>query len=80
MKTYRGMVIFFSDLKGFGFVRPEPSYLDSTGHIGDVFVHHSGIAAGGYRTLKKAQIVEFETAERNGKTIAVNVRPVQESK
>lgn len=47
-----GVVKWFSDPKGFGFVQR-----DSTGE--DVFVHFRSIQSEGYRTLKEGQRVEF---------------------
>jgi CspA family cold shock protein len=70
MASERGIVAWFNFKKGFGFIRRA---------IGDdVFVHHSAIAVGkpGYRTLEQDAEVEFETVERNGKTIASKVRPL----
>lgn len=69
-KTLRGIVLWFSDLKGYGFIRTTDEQTP------DIFVHHSGILADGYRTLKKAQLVEFEPQTRCGRTVAVNVRAI----
>jgi CspA family cold shock protein len=71
MASERGVVAWFNFKKGFGFIR-------RGGGNDDVFVHHSSIAVGkpGYRTLVQDAEVEFEVAERNGKFIALNVRPV----
>ena len=48
-----GSVIWFSNSKGFGFIKPNDGG-------DDVFVHYSGIASDGYKTLKQDQPVEFE--------------------
>ena len=51
MKT--GIVKWFSNKKGYGFIVPE-------GGGNDVFVHHSGIEGSGYKTLNEGDRVEFE--------------------
>lgn len=48
----RGVVKWFSNAKGYGFIQPESG--------DDVFVHHSDIDMDGYRTLEEGQQVEFE--------------------
>jgi len=48
-----GTVKWFSDEKGFGFIEADD-------HGPDVFVHHSVIQTGGYRTLLEGQRVEYE--------------------
>jgi CspA family cold shock protein len=53
-----GTVKWFNNSKGYGFISQE------TGE--DVFVHHSAITMGGYRTLNEGQRVEF-SVERGPK-------------
>ena len=48
-----GIVKWFNDLKGFGFIAP----VDGSE---DVFVHNSAIKQTGFRTLVEGQKVEFE--------------------
>ena len=48
-----GTVKWFNDAKGFGFIAP-----DDKGN--DLFVHHTAINTGGFRTLKEGQRVSFE--------------------
>lgn len=63
-----GTVKWFNDDKGFGFIQQ-----DDGGD--DVFVHFSGIAADGYKSLKEGQSVEYEVQEDEKGLRAVNVTP-----
>ena len=64
----RGTVKWFSDQKGFGFISAEDG--------NDVFVHFSGIAGQGYRSLSEGQAVEFDLTQGQKGPQASNVRPV----
>jgi CspA family cold shock protein len=64
----QGIVKWFNDAKGFGFISRE------SGH--DVFVHCSAIQAGGFRSLQEGQAVEFEVTKGPKGFQAENVRPV----
>jgi cold shock protein len=64
-----GTVKWFSDEKGFGFVTP-----DEVGK--DLFVHHSGIAGGGFKSLAEGAKVSFEAEATDRGPQAVNVRPI----
>jgi len=48
-----GVVKWFNNAKGYGFVTPDEGDQD-------IFVHFSAIDMDGYRTLKEGQPVEFE--------------------
>ncbi len=63
-----GTVKWFNAEKGFGFIEQENG--------GDVFVHFSGIASDGYKTLEEGQKVTFETTEGQRGDQAVNVQTV----
>lgn len=63
-----GKVKWFNGTKGFGFIVPDDG-------SEDLFVHHSSIDMGGYRTLEDGQPVEFEKAEGQKGPEAKNVRP-----
>jgi len=51
----RGVVKWFNESKGFGFIAREGGP--------DVFVHHSAIKGNGFKTLEDGQRVEFELIE-----------------
>jgi cold shock protein len=51
-----GLVKWFNDSKGFGFITP-----DAGGP--DVFIHFSAIAMEGYKTLKQGAQVSFELTD-----------------
>ena len=52
MRT-QGVVKWFNDGKGYGFITPDESEKDC-------FVHYSAIQADGFRSLKEGERVEFE--------------------
>lgn len=62
----KGTVKWFNAQKGYGFITNE-----STGE--DVFVHFSGIAGEGYKSLEEGQNVTFNITEGNRGLQAVNV-------
>lgn len=51
-----GVVKWFNNAKGYGFVTPDEG-------SEDIFVHFSSIGMEGYKTLKEGQKVQFEVAE-----------------
>ena len=62
----KGTVKWFNAQKGYGFITNE-----STGE--DVFVHFSGIAGEGYKSLEEGQNVTFDITEGNRGLQAVKV-------
>ena len=62
----KGTVKWFNAQKGYGFITNE-----STGE--DVFVHFSGLAGEGYKSLEEGQNVTFDITEGNRGLQAVNV-------
>ena len=62
----KGTVKWFNAQKGYGFITNE-----STGE--DVFVHFSGNAGEGYKSLEEGQNVTFDITEGNRGLQAVNV-------
>lgn len=51
-----GKVKWFNDQKGFGFITN-----DAGGD--DLFVHHSAIQGGGFKTLREGDAVQFEVEQ-----------------
>jgi CspA family cold shock protein len=63
-----GIVKWFNDSKGFGFIEQENG--------SDVFVHFSAINANGFKSLKEGDRVTFEVEEGPKGPAAVNVTVV----
>ena len=61
----KGTVKWFNDQKGYGFISDEEGK--------DVFVHYSGLAMEGFKTLEEGQKVEFEVVDGAKGPQAVNV-------
>ena len=64
-KMNKGTVKWFNNQKGYGFISDEQG--------NDVFVHYSGIAAEGFKSLEEGQAVEFEVTAGEKGPQAVNV-------
>jgi CspA family cold shock protein len=64
-----GTVKWFSDEKGYGFITP-----DDGGK--DLFVHHSEIAGGGFKSLVEGAKVSYETQEGPKGPNAANVQTI----
>lgn len=63
-----GIVKWFNDAKGFGFIQPD-------GGGADVFAHFSAIEMEGFKTLKQGSRVEFELVQGPKGHLAQSIRP-----
>jgi cold shock protein len=64
-----GTVKWFNDDKGFGFITPDDGSKD-------LFVHQSGIAGDGFRSLSEGAKVSFDSEPSDKGPRAVNVTTV----
>jgi cold shock protein len=64
-----GIVKWFNDDKGYGFITPD-------GGGKDLFVHHSAVAGEGFKSLVEGAKVEFEPSEGQKGPQATDVRVV----
>jgi cold shock protein len=65
MRT-QGIVKWFNDAKGFGFIQPD-------GTDRDCFVHHSSIQGEGFKSLAEGERVEFDMVQGQKGPAADNV-------
>jgi len=65
----KGVVKFYNESRGYGFIAPE-------GGSQDVFVHATALERCGMAALHEGQAVEFETEidRRNGKTAVSTIQ------
>ena len=62
-----GIVKWFNNKKGYGFIQPE------TGGT-DVFVHISAVQKAGFKTLNENEKLTYELINEKGKTSAGNLQ------
>jgi ATP-dependent RNA helicase RhlE len=65
----QGSVKWFNDAKGYGFITRDSG--------GDIFVHHTAIAVGGFRSLQEGQRVQFDVTKGPKGLQAEKVQSVQ---
>lgn len=63
----KGVVKWFNNAKGYGFILPDDE-------SGDIFAHYSAIEMDGYKTLKAGQRVSFDTEDGPKGLHAVNIQ------
>lgn len=64
----RGTVKWFNNQKGYGFIS------DESGN--DVFVHYSGLAMDGFKSLEEGASVDFEVTDGAKGPQAINVTTI----
>ncbi|WP_432735529.1 cold-shock protein [Maridesulfovibrio sp. FT414] len=64
----KGVVSWFNDIKGFGFI------VDETGR--DIYVHYSEVIRDGFKTLNVGEKVVFEILDENTAPKAADVRVI----
>lgn len=69
MATQTGVVKWFNESKGFGFITPADGG-------DDLFAHFSEIQGDGFKTLAENQQVEFEVTQGRKGLQASKIRPV----
>ncbi len=66
-KDIKGIVAFFNDSKGYGFIKVDDK---------DVFVHYTAIAGNGFKSLTDGQEVVLDLVEGPKGLQAANVRRI----
>jgi cold shock protein len=66
----QGTVKWFNEEKGYGFITPDDG-------VNDLFVHFSGIAGEGFKSLEEGARVSYEATRGKKGMQAENVSPVR---
>lgn len=66
-----GVVKWFSDAKGYGFIAPD-------GGGKDLFVHYTSVTGSGFRTLQEGAKVSYEAREGQKGPEAIDVQPIED--
>ena len=70
-RKLKGIVKFFDEIKGFGFITAE-------GIERDIFIHYNSITGEGFKTLMKGDTVEFELIDEGKGPKAANVKRIDD--
>ena len=71
IKKKKGKVKWFSPEKGFGFISSDDGV--------EFYAHHRDIISGGFKTLLKGQVVEFEVIDGERGKQAINIKIINAS-
>lgn len=66
-----GVVKWFSDAKGYGFIAPD-------GGGKDLFVHYTSVTGSGFRTLQEGAKVSYEAREGQKGPEAIDVQQLED--
>lgn len=66
-----GVVKWFSDAKGYGFIAPD-------GGGKDLFVHYTSVTGSGFRTLQEGSKVSYEAREGQKGPEAIDVQQIED--
>jgi CspA family cold shock protein len=66
-----GVVKWFSDAKGYGFIAPD-------GGGKDLFVHYTSVTGSGFRTLQEGAKVSYEAREGQKGPEAIDVQQIED--
>lgn len=66
-----GIVKWFNNSKGYGFIQADDS-------PDDIFAHFSNVVMDGFKTLKRGQKVSFELVDGPKGKQAQNIQPLQD--
>lgn len=68
----KGIVKWFNNAKGYGFINEETS-------TEDLFAHYSSISMEGYKTLKAGQKVSFDIKPGDKGSHAINIQVLEDA-
>lgn len=77
-KNVIGLVKWFNDSKGYGFIEVGNTLADGSRKVKveNVYAHYTAIAGDGFKTLAEDQEVEFDLTHSPKGPIATNIRKI----
>jgi len=66
VEMFRGIIAWFSNSRGFGFIEQDHSEVD-------IFLHYSNLSVDGFKTVQPGDRVSYEIGENHKGAQAVNV-------